>query len=258
MTSQTQLPRPATRPSGRGPLWAAIALATSLVLVAGAAAGGYVIRRGTGGPDPYAGAYPAATPAPSSNPKASWTPTGPPKGPLPKFPGQASPVVGRTTDTTAGISYAKLGPPWRRKAGIGAHTGGQEIKSKGTGLKNFWYVAIYSSPLKDEYAPTATGANGLRAAAELIARDFVESFYEDGKRTELAGAPLRAGGHRAWVTALRATKTDPDTPYNSQTEVVVAVDAGRKVPAILEITVPGNQAKRLADINTVVKSLRVV
>jgi hypothetical protein len=52
--------------------------------------------------------------------------------------------------------------------------------------------------------------------------------------------------------------TTGDRVQKGQTEVVVAVDTGRRMPAIVEITIPSNQPNLLPDINHVVRSLHVV
>ena len=70
---------------------------------------------------------------------------------------------------------------------------------------------------------------------------------------------MKVDGHAAWVTAFRMTHTDGlRRVEKAQTEVDVAVDTGRRLPAVVEITIPSNQNARLPDINALVRSLRVV
>ena len=243
-----------------------IAAVASVALMAAAVIAFVLVHRAKGesnaGPDPYAGTYPLVSPAPTRAPAVTWRPTGVAAGPLPVFRGSGSRVIGRITDRVAGVSYAKFAPPWHRpKLLSGGKTGAEEIDSKNaSGLKNFWYVAVYSGPLSAELAPGATGPDALRAAAELHGQDWVKQhFLDEGRRAELAGRALTIDGHRAWLTAFRMTHTD-GTPraMKSQTEVVVAIDTGRRAPAIVTVTVPDNKNLLLPDINTVVRSLHVV
>ena len=84
-------------------------------------------------------------------------------------------------------------------------------------------------------------------------------YSSDGSRKDLAGAPLTVDEHAGWITAFRMTHTtDTDRVEKSQTEVLVALDAGRREPTIVEITIPGNQPRLLPDINQLVRSLHLV
>jgi hypothetical protein len=227
-----------------------VAVAATVVLLLG--------RHPTGGPDAFAGAYPPTTPKPTPSPSATWQPTGTPAGPLPAFPGAGSKINGRISDPAAGVSYARFAPPWKRPGFLsGGHTTGQEINAKIKDYKHFWYVAVYVGPLDPKY--DKPGPQRLRAAAELVGQEFVKELYLDGgDRKDLAGAPMTIDGHRAWVTAFRMTHPNSDRVEKGQTEVVVAVDAGRPRPAIVEVTVPSNQPSRLHDINQVVRSIQVL
>lgn len=236
-----------------------IAAVTALYVVALAAGAYFLTRDGGSGKAAFAGSYPLVKAQPK--PGLTWKASGPPAGPLPKFHGKASKAAGRITDKASGISYVRFAPPWHPHTPGGQHTAAQEIQPKKShGMNDFWYVAVYSGPLARDMAAAATGPDALRAAAELYAADFLKLLYEDeGRRTDLAGAPLKVDGHAGWVTAFRMTHTDHEKrPDKWQTEVVVAVDTGRKTPAIVEITIPSNKAALLPDVNAVVSSLRVV
>jgi hypothetical protein len=237
-----------------------IAAAAAFVLAAAAAIVFLLNRHTDAGPDAFADAYPLVTAAPTGVPALTWRPTGTPAGPLPVFPGAGSGMAGRITDRTSGISYARLRAPWRQLTSrlSAEHSSGQEVDSKVKDYKHFWYAAVYVGPLDPKLV--VAGPQRLRAAAELIGQDFVRTLYSsDGRRKDLAGAALTVDRHAGWITAFRMTHT-PDTGrlQKSQTEVVVALDTGRREPAIVEITIPGNQPRLLPDINRVVRSLRVV
>jgi hypothetical protein len=237
-----------------------IAAAAAFVLVAAAAIVFLLNRHTDDGPDVFAGAYPLVTAAPTGVPALVWRPTGTPAGPLPTFPGAGSRVAGTIVDRQSGISYPLLGSPWKRLTSrlSADHTSGQEVNSRLKDYKHFWYAAVYVGPLDPKL--DVAGPQRLRAAAELTGQDFVKTLYsDDGSRKELAGAPMTVDRRNAWVTAFRMTHTqDTGRVEKSQTEVVVAVDTGRREPAIVEITVPGNQSRLLPDVNHVVRALHVV
>jgi hypothetical protein len=239
-----------------------IAAAAALVVAAAAAVAFVLTRDADAGPDPFAGTYPLVTAAPTGSPTVTWRPTGRPAGPLPVFRGTKSKVAGRITDRVAGVSYARFGPPWHRPKLRNRGTSGAELidGNKNGGPGTYWYVAVYSGQLPARFTSGATGPDALRAATELYGQNWAENLYSDqGKRTELAGQPLTVDGRKGWLTTFRMTHTD-GTPraQKSQTEVVVAVDTGRPVPAIVTVTVPDNKNQLLPDINTVVRSLHVI
>lgn len=238
------------------PLIAAVA---AFALMAAAAVTFVLTRHGKSGPDAFAGAYPLVTAAPTGQPALTWRPTGTPAGPLPTFPGTGSPVAGRAVNRTAGLSYARFGAPWKAAPRTVAGTTGQQFGSKNTaGLERFWYASLSVGPLNPKYA--VPGPQRLRAAAELTGQAFVKALYsDDGRRRDLAGAAMTVDHHAAWVTAFRMTHTDGTRRVEkAQTEVVVAVDTGRRLPALVEMTIPSNQSSRLPDVNRLVRSLRVV
>jgi hypothetical protein len=234
-----------------------IAAAAAFVLAAAVAIVLLLNRHTETGSDAFAGTYPLVTAAPTGVPALTWRPTGTPAGPLPAFPGAGSKVTGRVVNQTAGLSYARLAPPWQARR-EGAPSSGLEINGKIKDYKHFWYASVSVEPLDPKL--DVPGAQRLRAAAELTGQAFVKELYSgDGTRKDLAGAALTVDRHPGWVSAFRMTHTtDLDRVEKSQTEVVVAVDTGRRLPAIVEITIPGNQNRLLPDITHVVRSLRVV
>jgi hypothetical protein len=236
-----------------------IAAAAAFILMAAAAIAFVLTWHDSTGPDAFAGAYPLVTAAPTGQPALTWRPAGTLAGPLPAFHGNGSPVVGRTVNRVAGLSYARFGAPWKPAPRAIDGTTGQQFGSKTTvGLERFWYASLSVGPLDPRFA--VPGPQRLRAAAELTGRQFVNELYrEDGDRRDLAGAAMTVDHHAAWVTAFRMTHTDGARRVEkAQNEVVVAVDTGRRLPAVVEITIPGNQSSRLPDVNRLVRSLRVV
>lgn len=237
-----------------------IAVAAAFILAVAAAIVFLLNRHSETAPDAFAGAYPLVTAAPTGVPALTWRPTGSPAGRLPVFPGTGTRVTGRITDRTSGVSYARFGPPWHQLTSrlSSFHTTGQEVDSKIKDYKHFWYAAVYVGPLDPKL--DVAGPQRLRAAAELSGQAFVKELYSsDGSRKDLAGAPLSVDGHAGWIAAFRMTHTtEADRVEKIQTEVLIALDAGRREPTIVEMTIPGNQPRLLPDINQLVRSLHLV
>jgi hypothetical protein len=209
------------------------------------------------GPDAFAGAYPLVSPQPSPGESTpTWTPRGKPLGPLRPYAGKGSKVQGTVVDKTAGLSYAKLGAPWKPKKGIGPHTGGLEYNVEKP--KFAWLAGAYSAPMDSKYsAPVkAAGANGLRAAAELSAADV--TFGDDDTLTPFAGQPRTVGGRKAWVAGYREHIKNPYNGIAERTVIMIAVDTGRSVPGILEISIAKPAYRLLPDITALIKSLKIV
>ncbi len=239
-----------------------IAAAATLVVAAVAAVVLVLTRHADAGPDPYAGTYPLVTPAPTVSPGPTWRPSGRPAGRLPVFHGTGSRVAGRITDRAAGVSYAKFAPPWHAPKQLGHDTTAAQLIDGGrnAGYGHYWYIAVYSGPLPAKFSGAAPGPYALRAAAELYGRDWAGELYDEhDRRTELAGQSMTIDRHHAWLSAFRMTHLD-GTPRveKAQTEVVITVDTGHRVPTLVTITVPSNKAALLPDINTLVRSLHVV
>jgi hypothetical protein len=253
---------PAQRPPGLPPgppagRPIALIVVVSCVAVAALVAAGllFVLLKGDaeGGPDPYAGEYPVVTAAPTPTSTVTWAPAGRPAGPLRPFAGKGSKVTGVVTDRIAGLSYARLGAPWKAK-GVGSHSGGQEYNVEKPKFR--WLSGAYSGPLQDDLAPAVTGPQKLRAAAELTAQDSVKIL--DGKLTPIAGQQVKVSGRPAWLAGYRANFTNSVSGITERTVVIVAVDTGRRLPAVLEISVAKQVYKLLPDITTLLKSLKVV
>ena len=232
-----------------------VAAAAAVALVAAVVVGFTVLHHADAGPDPFAGSYPLVSPSPTPS-TTSWRPSGPPAGPLPTYHGTPSRVAGRIVDRAAGLSYPRFAPPWHRKDGV--NRTGEEIDSKTNDEKHFWYVAVYAGPLRADY--DLPGPNRLRAAAELVAKEFGDADVEGGGTSKtIAGTAATIDHHPAWIAAVRVTEPPGmPGPMKWRTEVAVAVDTGRRHPGVVEVQVPGNQERLLPDIGAVVRSLRVV
>jgi hypothetical protein len=204
----------------------------------------------------YAGAYPVVSPMASpTDPDLVWTPTGKPLGPLKAYSGKGSKVIGTTVDKTMGLSYAKLGKPWHDK-GTGQDSAGQDYDFRKPVYT--WLGGVYSGPLRDKFIPAvqAAGANRLRAAAELSAKNII--FDSEEKLTPIAGGPLKISGHKAWLAGYLLTIPDPYNSVSERTMIEIAVDTGRANPSMLQIALAKNSYRLRPDITTVIKSLKVI
>jgi hypothetical protein len=228
-------------------VWAALAA----VVIAAAAVAVVVLRgRSPSGPDPYAGSYPLV--GASASPGLTWQPSGPPAGPLKRFSGHRSRIVGKVVDRRVGLAYARLAPPWKPVTAVG-----------GVGIEwtvqkpafHFW-AGAYSDPLDPDLLAVARGPNGLRAAAELDARKWAKEH--NGTLSPIAGQPLKVSGRNAWLAGYRVRTPDSHDRIPERALVVVVVDTGRSVPAAFEVSVARPKYLLLPDINTLVGSLRVI
>src|SRR5262249_31139533 len=103
------------------------------------------------------------------------------------------------------------------------------------------------------------GPDSLREVTEAQSRDLQVRTYPAGsRREEVAGTSLSVDGHKAWLTGFRLSFSDPRFSVNDGTVVVVAVDNGNDQPRVLFTSIPGTREELRPDINTVVKSLRVL
>jgi hypothetical protein len=242
------------RRGGRGAVIGAGAVALAAVVIAAAVVVVVAKRdRSPAGPDPYAGSYPviAASAVPSA--AITWQPTGPPAGPLRRFKGRPSRVVGKIVDRSAGLSYAKLALPWKQAPGV-THSAGIEWDVQKP--KFHWWAGAYSDLIREDFVAAAKGPNGLRAAAELDAAKWAKTY--DGKMIPLAGQPLKVSGRSAWLAGYRVRTPGSFDHIPERALVVVVVNSGRPVPAVFEISIAQPKYQILPDINTLVGSLRVI
>jgi hypothetical protein len=231
--------------------------AVGAVVIAAAVVAVVALRdRSPSGPDPFAGSYPVV--GASSLPSAgiTWQPTGRAAGPLKRFSGRASPVIGKIVDQKTGLAYAKLGAPWKPLTGIGPHTGGMEWNAN-SGKPNFhWWAGFYSGPLDEDFVPAAKGPNGLRAAAELTAVKWAKTY--DGTTRPIAGQAMKVSGRNAWLAGYRVLTPNSHDKIPERAVVFVVVNAGRAVPSVFEVTAAKPKYQILPDFNTLISSLRVI
>lgn len=211
-------------------------------------------------PEPQAGPEPLISPPTFAPAPAPSETRGRPAGPLSRYDGTPSKVRGRIKDHDAGLSYAKLGPPWQEsQEHLRGFTARQFLVAEQSGLGDQWFAEIASMPLAAAHDHLYTGADSLRQVAEAQSRDLQVSEYPTGsRREEVAGQPLTVSGRPAWLTGFRLAFRDPKFAVTEETVVVVAVDTGKARPGILYASIPGTRLELRPDINTVVESLRVL
>jgi hypothetical protein len=212
--------------------WLLAAGSAVLVIVAVVVATMLVLRDENGG-KPVA----SRTPAPSSRPPSSPPPSSP----------RTSPVTGTVTDTTAGLSYDRLGAPWT-SAGSGwlrpdLFSGGQ--------------VAVVQSPFEQYASFNATSLSGVPRPAEstgytgpqdlptvarhVTGRILAEHFAMAKTQTTVFSGARTVDGHRAWLERFRLDFTEARTrgwKFTADTVAILVVDRGDRRLGELWVSVP--------------------
>jgi hypothetical protein len=200
----------------------------------------------------FKGSYPTYSPTPT--PVARYTPKGAPAGPLQRFTGRPSQIIGQVVDREARLAYPRLARPWA-PIGVGDYTAGYEYLVQKP--KFAWYATVGSHPLDRRLVPILTvGPQRLRGAAELTVALWGKGIGLT-KLTRIAGRPMTVSGRQAWLAGYRATFTDSVSGITERIVVTVAVDVGKPLPSVLLAMVAKPKYAMLPDINTVVTSLRV-
>lgn len=235
---------PERRPSGaRTWLGAAAAVIAVALLVA-------VLRPGAGGEgEGLAGRAPgpgAATVLPSE--------------PAPTTP---RPVTGRFTDRVAGLSYDVLPGEWREwdrdsfnalRSTLGYYRITQE---RAPNSQTYW-ANVNSGPV----APTVAARDGdLAATARRAIGSLAGRYYPRHTRADLVERALTVDGAPAALIRYRAV-FDPAASegYSARSEqvVVLVVDTGRELPAVLYVSVPDTVRELWPAIDPLIASVRIV
>ncbi|MEV6039502.1 hypothetical protein AB0L65_50840 [Nonomuraea sp. NPDC052116] len=223
--------------------------------------------RVTAVPPSPASAEPAPTPTPAT---ATPSPSGLavtriPEGSvvkLPRRPGQGSPVIGRVTDPKTGLSFAELGSPWRpsRPIGDGPIQDGRYnlrqtllTETYGTDGDREWWADIDSQHL---WSDLDAGDSLYDAARAMLDYKQGSAFPSGTTGRDIASQPVRRG----WLLArmIRMPPSPDGRKARQELSVVIAVDTGRPRPAILWITIPDTHRRLWPDVDTLVKSLKIV
>ncbi|MCF6476346.1 hypothetical protein FAF44_49605 [Nonomuraea sp. MG754425] len=173
-------------------------------------------------------------------------------GPLPKYSGDPSPVVGRVPDADAGISVPRLGGTWQLD---------ERTTVKGTyGFDTRQYVQV----APERYAHVMSGPLSQRLASfyqqddlEPVIKQVVVSarrnFFPTGNKVrKIAQQPIKVGDQTGRLIAYALTS---DT--EKATIVTMAINTGAEVPAIVYISIPSESKQLLPDIRTVMNQVRL-
>lgn len=220
-------------------------------------AGGSAEKKPVRKPTPHAA--PSSPSFPTTNP-AVPTPTPPHQAvDLPHFSGEGSEQTGRIEDHRAGLSYVRLGRPWRDGVPFSTtdFTQGQyfitEKYPQGT-----WQATIMSGRMAVR-TPEYVGSYRWFRSAAAQAADVAGRYYPADHRTlEVASQPVTVSGRAGWLVASRLYFHEPGLKATSELMVMVAVDTGHSDPGVLYISIPNTENRRLPDVNALVDSLRVI
>ncbi|WP_171075103.1 hypothetical protein, partial [Nonomuraea basaltis] len=173
-------------------------------------------------------------------------------GPLPKYSGKASPVIGRVPDAAAGISVPRLGGTWQLD---------QRATVKGTyGFDTRQYVQV----APDKYAQVLSGPLSPKLASyyeqdnlEPVIKQVVltarkKFFPVDNKVRKIAQQPIKVGDQTGRLIAYSLT-----SETEKATIITMAVNTGGSVPAIVYMSIPSESKQLLPDIRTVMNQLKL-
>lgn len=193
----------------------------------------------------------AATPAVS----ALALPPVPAKKALAGLSGTASVVAGIVYDTKNGISYPRLGAPWRtakHKPFTRAQRAGKAADPTSAP------VAVIGSALVPGAAPTPKPSKdadyrrlAVRAATWTLSRQ-----YPAGARLTWTASQRNPVG-TGWTLGYRVTYTVAGQAQVSQALVSV-VEVGKAKPAMLFASIPQSGRKRWRDLNTLAAQIRPI
>ncbi|MDR8414206.1 hypothetical protein MTP10_36425 [Nonomuraea sp. 3-1Str] len=201
---------------------------------------------------PPAGAAkePAATLARSAVPSSTPSSTGVALPPVPAakeyavLPGTASVVIGLVSDPKAGLSYPRLGLPWKSATSAPFSVAQRAGKAAVPG------ALIGSAPL-----PGATPAarpvkdSDYRKLAARAATWALGAQYPAGATLTWTGSERTPLG-KGWTLAFRVAY-DADGGQRVAQGLVSVVDTGRAKPAMLFASVPESGKSRWRDLNTI-------
>ncbi|MCW2938955.1 MAG: hypothetical protein JWN00_1940 [Actinomycetia bacterium] len=186
--------------------------------------------------------------------------------PTARAPGQAiSPVVGRVSDTTVGLSYARLGPPWLEAGSDwlrpGYFSAGQVsiVQAPFGDYSSFNATSLSGTPRPVEVAGYS-GAQGLSGVAQKItARIVHEHFNLRETRKDLGNAARTVAGRPAWLTRFRLSFGDAASggwKFTADTVAVLVIDLDGRQLGFLWVSLPDTFPAQ-GDLDQVLSSVRV-
>ncbi|UBU11018.1 hypothetical protein [Nonomuraea gerenzanensis] len=194
----------------------------------------------------------AAEQSAAAKPKPSATKSSTTIGPLPRYTGKASPVIGRVPDAGAGISVPRLGGTWQLD---------QRATVKGTyGFDTRQYVQVapekYATVMSGPLAPRLSSyyePDNLEPVIKQVVLSARRTFFPDGNKVrKIAQQPIKVGDQTGRLIAYELTA---DT--EKATIATMAINTGGQVPAIVYISIPSESKQLLPDIRTVMNQIRL-
>ncbi|NUW30043.1 hypothetical protein HTZ77_01150 [Nonomuraea sp. SMC257] len=207
-------------------------------------------------PPPPAAAEPtAAAPSATASAARSQVAAALPSVPAAKeyavLPGTASVVIGLVDDQKAGLSYPRLGSPWKT-AMVAPFTVAQRAgKAAAPGTPG---ALIGSAPLPGA-APATPPAkeSDYRKLAARAAKWALAAQYPPGATLTWTGSERAALG-KGWTLAFEVAYETDDGRRVAQ-GLVSVVNAGRAKPAMLFASIPESGKSRWRDLNTLAERI---
>jgi hypothetical protein len=174
----------------------------------------------------------------------------------------------RVTDTSSGLAYWLLSPPWRRGCPSALNTpmfgwsaGENAVAGRVTigGSTVDWHGLACSGQLQQQFQ--YSGPADLEPAAMGLVGAFDPVYYSGLRhyRTLESSSAMQVSGHQAWVVRFLITYPDAagqGLAWTSEAGAVVVVDRGAgRAPAIFYVSVPGNLG--VTNVNLLISSLRL-
>ncbi|MEV0198551.1 hypothetical protein [Nonomuraea sp. NPDC050691] len=162
------------------------------------------------------------------------------------LPGTASVVIGLVDDQKAGLSYPRLGSPWKTATAAPFTVAQRAGKAGAQGTPG---ALIGSAPLPGAAPATPPSKESdYRKLAARAAKWALGAQYPAGATLSWTGSERAALG-QGWTLAFKVTYETDGGPQVAQALVSV-VNSGRAKPAMLFASIPESGKSRWRDLNT--------
>ncbi|MGI5269357.1 hypothetical protein ACQEUU_09420 [Nonomuraea sp. CA-218870] len=189
------------------------------------------------------------SPTPGAAGGGATLPAAPARLAFPELPGRASVVAGTVRDTRTGISYPRLGGPWRSRSfapfAYAQRVGETEVPQT--------VVASAMLPGATPETKPASDAD-YRAIAARAARWALRTQYPEGATLTWTGSRKASGGE-GWTLAFRVAYPDGGERRTGHALVSV-LEVGKVKPAMLLASIPESGRAYWADLNTLAEKVR--
>ncbi|MFB4278778.1 MULTISPECIES: hypothetical protein [unclassified Nonomuraea] len=195
----------------------------------------------------------SAAPTPSVSPTPTESPIVLPPVPASKkyatLSGTASLVTGVITDKTVGITYPRLGSPWKAKS-FPPFSIAQRI-----GKVAIPHTVIASAMYPGESPEKKPSSNAdYRDIATQAARWSIRTQYPKGATLQWTASQKIPVG-KGWTLGYKVTYTFGGKEQEAQAMVTI-IEVGKTKPAMLMASIPETNKTRWRDLNTLVQQVR--